>query len=211
MRKRGILSAVREVGRPVFTTQEISAISKKSLSTTTQALNNLEKEGLILKAYRGIWCEASKEYISPYSIIPFLFPRHRAYVSFITALHLHGIIEQIPEVITLASTSHSKMIKTKLGAFAVHQIEPRFFDGFDWYKKEGGFLIAEPEKALVDCLYLSAFKKRQFGHFPEIRFPRSFSAAKARGWVRRIPNAKIRLNVGKKLDALFYQSKKRMR
>ena len=133
-------------------------------------------------------------------VIPFLFPQHRVYVSFISALHLYGIIEQIPQVMTLASTMHTKIITTKIGTFSVHRIAPSFFDGFVWYKNEGNFLIAEPEKALIDCLYLSAYKRKQFGYFPELHFSSSFSFKKARMWIKRIPNPKIRLYTQKKLD-----------
>jgi len=91
--------------------------------------------------------------------VPFLFPKQRAYVSFISALHLHGMLEQIPQIITLASTVHTRTIRTKLGVFYVHKVSPALFGGFVWYKEKGNFLIAKPEKALIDALYLSACKK----------------------------------------------------
>lgn len=202
MKRQPILVFIKKLNRPVFTTYELAAFSGKSLSTTTQALNFLERQGLILKVYRGIWAEAASQQLSPYTVIPFLFPKHRAYVSFISALHLYGIIEQIPQEITLASTVHTKVIHTKIGTFSVHCVTAKFFDGFNWYKKTGRFLIAEPEKALIDCLYLSACKKKQFGHFPELHFPKSFSFKKAKEWVKSIPDVKIRLYVQKKLDKL---------
>ncbi len=202
MSRQSILLFIKKLHRPVFTTYELAAISGKSLSTTTQALNFLQKQGLISRIYRGIWCEIGNERLSPYIVIPFLFPVQRAYISFVSALHLYGIIEQIPQVITLSSTSHTKLIHTKIGTFSVHRIAPSFFDGFIWYKGTGSFLIAEPEKALVDCLYLSARKKKQFGYFPELYFPKSFSFKKAREWAKKIPDSKIRLYVQKKLDTL---------
>lgn len=202
MSRQSILLFIRKLKRPIFTTNELTAISGKSQSATTQALNFLQRQGLILKVYRGIWAETGDERLSSYAVIPFLFPRHRAYVSFISALHLYGIIEQIPHEITLASTAHTKKIHTKLGTFSVHRLAPSFFDGFDWYKGTGSFLIAQPEKALIDCLYLSAYKKRQFKYFPELHFPKSFSIERAKNWAKRIPNSKIRLYVGKNLDAL---------
>ncbi len=195
-------SYIRRLGRGVFTTHELHAISGKSLSAVTQALNYLVRQDLIFKVYRGVWAEAGTGGVSPYSVIPFLFPRHRAYVSFVSALHLHGIIEQIPHIITLASVSHAATLRTTVGTFNVHQVAPSFFTGFDWYEGTGTFLIAEPEKALVDSLYLSACKKRRFGHFPELRFPRSFSFKKAEGWVKTISNAMIRTSVQNKLAAL---------
>lgn len=208
MSRQSILVFIKKLHRPVFTTYELVALSGKSLSATTQALNFLQKQGLIFKIYRGIWCEIGDERLSPYIVVPFLFPRHRVYISFISALHLYGIIEQIPQVITLASTTHTKLIHTKLATFSVHQLTPLFFDGFSWYKGRGNFLIAEPEKALVDSLYISACKKKQFGYFPELHFPKSFSFKRVKEWTEKIPDSKISSYVHKKVDTILQEKKK---
>jgi predicted transcriptional regulator of viral defense system len=199
MPKKSILLYAKQLNRAVFTTRELSMLSGSSLSNTTQALNLLEKGRLVFKITRGLWAETGNKQLSPYTVIPFLLPRHRAYVSFISALHLHGIIEQIPQIITLASTVHTKKIYTKVGTFIVHQISPLLFDGFDWYRGSGNFLIAEPEKALVDSLYLSSRKKKQFRYFPEMHFSESFSFNKADAWIEKISDPRIRSNVKKKL------------
>jgi len=201
MSRVNILSYIKQLRRPVFTTSEIIALSGKSPSTVTQSLNYLQSQGLLIKVHRGIWAEADSR-VSPYSIIPFLTPLHRSYVSFLSALHLYGMIEQVPQVITLASTSHTGTVRTKIGAFSIHRVAPEFFRGFDWYREDGNFLIAEKEKALVDSLYLSAHKRKQFGFFPEMSFPKSFSFAKARKWVKCISTPRVRHYVEKKLRAL---------
>lgn len=211
---------VRKLGLRVFTTHEISMASGKSLSAVTQALNNLEREGFLSKIYRGVWVLEGDKAISPYEVIPCLFPGQRAYVSFISALHLHGIIEQIPQVTTLAATSHARMINTKIGVFQAYHITPSFFAGFDWYKDSGslpetppaqarpgtrpgqGFLVAEPEKALVDCLYLSAHKGNRFVHFPELHFPLSFSFKHAIAWADKIHSKTARAYVRKMLTSI---------
>lgn len=207
MTSQSILSYIKKLNRPVFTTHELADISGKSLSSATHALNFLRREGFVFKIYRGIWGEVGNERLSPNAVIPYLFPRRRAYVSFVSALHIYGIIEQIPQVITLASTIHTGTIKTEIGTFSVHKIAPEFFDGFDWYKGPHSFLIAEPEKALVDSLYLSGRRKKQFSYFPELHFPESFDFKKAGEWAKKIPYSKIssyvqeRLaNLPKKLD-----------
>ncbi|MCG2713715.1 MAG: hypothetical protein L6308_02575 [Candidatus Omnitrophica bacterium] len=212
MRKRSLLGNIKELGAPVFTTFELSASSGKSSSVVIQGLNNLVEDGLIIKVYRGIWAQVGNEQLSPYAVISCLLTRHRAYVSFISALYLYNIVEQIPQVITLASTSHTKLIRTKLGVFSFHQLTPKFFSGFNWYKaclsdRQGGgkFLIAEPEKALVDSFYLSACRKKQFGHFPELSFPKSFSFKKVKQWALRIPDPKIRAHVFKKIEAIAFK------
>ena len=194
---------IRKIGKPVFTTHELTAVSGKSASTVVQSLNRLAGQGLLLKVYRGVWAEERGRALSPFEVMGCLFPRQRVYVSFITALHLHGIVEQIPQVITLASPAHTNLIRTKAGVFSVHRIAPHFYDGFGWYKGEGSFLIAEPEKALIDSLYLSSRRKKQFGHFPELHFSREFNFKKAAGWVERIPEKKIRVYVSKRLIELW--------
>ncbi|MFA4981859.1 MAG: hypothetical protein WC592_05250 [Candidatus Omnitrophota bacterium] len=210
MRRLSILSAFKKVGNRVFTTREAALISGKSLSGATQSLNNLASEGIIIKIRRGIWAPES-ETISVYDVVPHLFPKHRAYVSFISALHLHGIIEQIPHVITLASTAHAAAIRTNLGVFQVHHISPLFFAGFGWYRGSGSFLIAEPEKALVDSLYLSAYKRKRFGYFPELYFPETFSFKKAKAWADKIPSQKARTHAVKRLEELFPKVRKENR
>lgn len=202
MPKFSILASIKRLGQCVFTTAELSAFSGRSVSATVQGLNFLQKQGVVLKIYRGIWAEVTSKPLSPYEVILYLLSGRRAYVSFVSALHLYGVIEQIPQTITLASLSHSKIIRTQAATFVIHRIAPSFFSGFGWYKGAGSFLIAEPEKALIDCLYLSTRKKRQFGYFPELHFPKTFSLSKAKRWVRAIPDARIRLAVEKKLKKL---------
>ncbi len=201
MANLSVLAAIKQVGRPIFTTSEISYYSNSSFSNTVQTLNRLAEEKVIFKIYRGIWgIEFGNQHISPYRLIPFLLPNHRAYLSFISALHLHGIIEQIPQVVTVASTSHTRLIKTSLGVFAVHRIHPSFFKGFGWYRGKDSFLIAEPEKAFVDCLYLSVKKKKQFAYFPELHFSERFSFKRAEKWASEISSLRVREAVLKKIE-----------
>jgi len=200
--RQNIMVCIKKAGRPVFTTHELTALSGKSPSTVVHSLRRLAKQGLLMKIYRGVWAETGPRALSPFEIIPYLFPRQRVYVSFISALHLHGIVEQIPQVITLASTAHTSTLRTEAGVFSVHQISPALFEGFDWYKGDGHFLIAEPEKALIDSLYLSSRKKKQFGFFPELNLPPEFSFKKAVRWAERIPEKMIRSYVLEKLREL---------
>ena len=202
MNHEPILKYVKKLNRAVFTTREVYAVSGKSLSGVVQGLNHLSKIGALVKIRRGVWAEPSRDPISPFSIIPFLPAGHRTYLSFISALHLHGIIEQIPQTISCASLTHTHVINTAVGSFSIHRIAPDFFFGFEWYKQTGDFLVAEPEKALLDCLYLSGRKGNQFTHFPELNFPSSFSFTKARRWAGRIKDPRLRKYVLNKLEEI---------
>ncbi|MGB7568387.1 MAG: hypothetical protein WBM07_11025 [Chitinivibrionales bacterium] len=202
MNHEPILKYVKKLNRAIFTTREVHAVSGKSLSGVVQGLNHLSTIGALVKIRRGVWAEPSRDPISPFSIIPFLPAGHRTYLSFISALHLHGIIEQIPQTISCASIAHTHIFKTTVGTFSIHRIAPDFFFGFDWYKQTGDFLVAEPEKALLDCLYLSGRKGNQFQHFPELNFPLSFSFTKARRWAVRIKDLRLRKHVLNKLEEI---------
>jgi predicted transcriptional regulator of viral defense system len=198
-----VLTIIKNLKRTIFTTREISSSGAGTLSNTVQALNHLARQGVLFKISKGIWgLQLGEDRISPYAVVPYLLPNHRGYVSFISALHLYGIIEQIPQSITVASTGHTRVIKTKLGTYYIHRIAPEFFKGFVWYQEKGHFLIAEPEKALIDCIYLSVGKKKQFSYFPELRLSNSFNFGKAKKWAREIPNLKIRSSVLKKLERI---------
>ena len=209
MREQRItIEYIKMLKRQVFTTREISDMSGKNMSAVTQALNYLSRHNIVKKLYRGIWVEVTDKLISPYMLISHLFRTKRVYVSFLSALHLHGIIKQIPQTITLASTLHSRKIETTICTFAVHQLSPGFFSGFDWYKENEKFLIAEPEKALADCLYLFTRKKKQYGYFPELNFHNHFSIKKTREWINKIPDKKAGLHAGEKFEELLNYYKK---
>lgn len=201
MAKKTLISYFAGLGGPVFTARELSAVSGKSPSTVSQGLAFLARQGLAVKVARGVWA-AGGVMPGPYAVISRVLPRQRAYVSFTSALHLHGVIEQIPQSVTLASVAHSARIKTGAGLLAVHHIDPSFFAGFAWREGDGGFLLAEPEKALADCLYVSAFRKRQFSHFPELHFPGTFSFKKAYAWIGRIQSRAAAAHARKRLDLI---------
>jgi hypothetical protein len=115
--------------------------------------------------------------------------------------NLHGVLSQIPQIITVASTAHSQVIKTPLGTFHIHQLTPDFFDGFDWDQSHC-YLIATPEKALIDCLYLSFRKKNQFAHFPELDLS-LMKKKNLKKWIDLIRDSRIRKLVQNKSSALL--------
>lgn len=198
--------AVQKLNRLVFTTREIASLTGMSLSSATQGLARLEEKGVIKKMIRGVWATIHDRRFSPLMLIPFLNQPHTNYVSFISALHIYGMISQIPQIITLASTAHTRKIITPSGVFSIHQIDPRFFAGFDWHESHN-FLIACPEKAVVDSLYLASRKGRRYSFFPELYFPRNFSRSRAKMWVTKIRDTRLQKSVREKLDSLFTTTK----
>jgi predicted transcriptional regulator of viral defense system len=202
MIEKSVLRCIKQLRRPVFTTFELSKLCGKALSTMIQTLNHLEKQGLVFKVYHDIWAETGRSGISVFTVVPFLFPKNRAYVSFVSALHYHGIVEQVPQVVTLAATGRTRIIKTRIGTYSVHRIHPSFFKGFSLDKTKS-FLIAEPEKALIDSLYLSAHGAKHSEHFPELHLSESFSIRKAREWIMKIKIARTRIHVSERFESII--------
>ena len=198
--------AIQLVGRPVFRTREIAALRGTSVGAASQALGSLARQGVLVRAARGIWCVPSDPRFNQFLLVNYLSGAHRAYVSFISALHLHGIIEQIPRVVYAVTTAHSHVETTPLGKYSFHQVDPGFFAGFDWYRDGKGFLIASGEKALVDGLYISTRKGRRFGSLPELELAGQFSIRRARTWVTRISDGRIRGIVSARLEALWREN-----
>ncbi len=194
--------ALVRLARPVFTTREVAATRGGSMSATSQALDRMRRDGLVVRVTRGIWCTPSDPGFTPFSLAAPLAGSHRAYVSFLTALHLHGVVEQIPQVIYVATTGHTRVVATPVGTFSFHRIDPAFFDGFAWHGEAQRYLLATPEKALVDCLYISGRKGRRFAHFPELDLSR-FDRRLAQDWVTRIADPRLRTYVEGALAALL--------
>lgn len=202
MKRMSTMQAVRAVDRPIFTTSEIARLANTSVSVTTRVLGSMAQRGEVRRVVRGLWCQPEDPRFSVYALVQYLTGTNRAYVSFLSALHLYGIIEQIPHVVYAATTGHTKLRTTPVGTFSFHRITPKLFGGFDWYRENRQFLIATPEKALVDSLYLSSRRGRRFGFFPELEFGRSFSFRRAGQWARRIPQGPIRRHVLARLERL---------
>ena len=76
-----------------------------------------------------------------------------SYVSFETALNFYGILSQFPYEISSATTRKTNKKKFEDKVFTYTRIKKDLFWG---YEKKGGFIIALPEKALADQIYLSS-------------------------------------------------------
>lgn len=199
--KLSAMEAVLKLNRLVFTTYEVAAMCGSSVATTSQCLGRLESRGIVKKIKQGLWGMVNDQRFSPFLIISFLNLHHRSYLSFLSALHAYGVISQIPQIITVASTAHSKKVKTPVGVFEIHQISPDFFDGFDWHKGND-YLLAMPEKALADCLYVATRKLKQYAYFPELELDK-LNKKLIVSWIEKVKDVRIRRVMRDRLEELF--------
>lgn len=125
-------------------------------NTAYKTIARLKAAGIIKKL-------AKKRYVlalnqpSDFQIANFLYSP--SYISLESALSFYSIIAQFPYQITSLSLKKTKIISALNKEFAYFQIKSELF--FDYEKKEQ-FLIAKPEKALLDYLYFCAKGLRNF-------------------------------------------------
>ncbi len=181
---------------PVFSTADIMKRTGTTLSNASRDLRNLQAHGVVTRVRRGLWAVLAHPDFSPYAVVPHLFAgTEEGYVSLLSALSLHGMLEQIPQAIYVVTTSQRPAVRTPVGTYAFFRIEPKLFGGFKPYRRTGNFDIASPEKALFDTLYFSARKGRRFSFLPELELPGEFSAAEVRRWTGLISHRPLRTAV----------------
>lgn len=82
-----------------------------------------------------------------------------SYVSLHSALAFHGLIPETVATTTSITTRKTAVFDNALGRFSYASVKPAIYFGFD-IKKQGpnmSFRLAQPEKALLDLLYIYPF------------------------------------------------------
>lgn len=146
------IQLVQQLGRfdkPYWSVADLQKVlGYKSRKTLLVALHRLVGQGVLTRMRRGIYRVSIHS--TDAAVLANLLYRP-SYLSFESALSRYGILSQIPYTVTLATTRRSK--KTTLDGTAVEYRQLRA-DLFFGYRIEKGLDIADPEKALLDALYL---------------------------------------------------------
>lgn len=165
------LQKLRKLSTPVFETRDAAAVLRVPHTNASTILRRLARDGLIVHLSHGRWLADSK--IDRLALPELVSAPWPAYVSLQSALHYHGIIEQIPAVIYAVTLSRPRRVQTPLGTISFHRIPPELFRGFELTAGTDA-KIATPEKALFDTLYLGPSRSRLFAKLPELTIPRRF-------------------------------------
>jgi hypothetical protein len=188
---------------PVFSTAEVAQRVGIALSNASRDLAELAKDGMVTRIRRGLWAVHNHPDFSPYAVVPHLFAeRAGGYVSLLSALNLHGMIDQIPRLVHVVTTTQRPVVHAPMAAYQFHTIRADLFAGFKPYRRTGSFDIATPEKALFDALYFSARKGRRFAVLPEVELPVDFSAADVERWIGLITHRPLRIGVMERWEGL---------
>ena len=157
---------------------------KLSEAVVRNALRRYEARGLVERVSKKIYINHFNQQFSPRDLVNVLRPE--SYISLESALVEKGITSQSPSVLTCVTTGYPQSFRAKSAGLVYRKISSELYWGYEEkatrYNK---YLIAEPEKALLDWVYLN----RQEGlPTPLDELQLHFLApAKLREYARRFP------------------------
>jgi len=155
MNKLTISQKLQSLPKIIFTLNDIKGLLDiKSKSYTYVLVSRLIESNVITKIIKGYYYLNTKKptdfEIACYLIRP-------SYISFESALHYYNILVQAPYTITIATSKISKKIILEDKEYRYSLLNRKYFTD---YIKIDNFLIATPEKALVDTLYSVSLGRR---------------------------------------------------
>jgi predicted transcriptional regulator of viral defense system len=124
-----------------------------SETTVGNALRRQERRGLVEHISRGVYVNKLAHDFSSRELVSVLRPN--AYISLESALAEWGISTQSPSALTCVTTGFPRKFQSASVHIVYRHIIEHLFWGFEEKRtRHGAYKIAEPEKALLDWVYL---------------------------------------------------------
>jgi predicted transcriptional regulator of viral defense system len=153
MRKEELIQKIEPLGKEFFTLNDLHKLFPDD-SYLKIHMSRFLANGVIMSIARGIYTLSAHPPDLEKVATQLYYP---SYISFESVLSKYGIMNQGLYKLTLATTRHSKKL-TLLGIECDYsKLRLDLFFGFELLD---GIYIAEPEKAVLDMLYLISLKKR---------------------------------------------------
>lgn len=140
-------------GVRVFTPLEFARIFQAPQHTIKYFLETQVQTGLLLRLKKGLYT-LKTDPPSEREIANKLY--RPSYISLAYALAYYNILPEMPYQVTSATTKPTRVFTNTSTVFSYYTIKKEAFTGY-MLQKEGDrtFLIADPEKALVDYVYFA--------------------------------------------------------
>jgi predicted transcriptional regulator of viral defense system len=175
------------------TLKNILGIRKKSVLFSI--IKKLIKAGILSRIEKNKYL-LEKKNVRDFILANFLY--QPSYISFESALNFYGIISQFPYEISSATTKRpvEKQFQNKIFTYAHIQ------KNLSWgYEKKDNFIIASPEKALLDQLYLSSKGYKKI-NMDECDFT-NINKSRLKKYLRQFPSTRQFQNIIKELKKYF--------
>ncbi|OGM27001.1 hypothetical protein A3D00_01870 [Candidatus Woesebacteria bacterium RIFCSPHIGHO2_02_FULL_38_9] len=145
-----LIRKLRSLDRGFFTVSDLEKIFGYGREILKVTIYRLVKEGILIRLKRGVY-QLEFNPVNVEKIANQIY--YPSYLSFEGALSRYGILSQIPYTQTFATPRKSKKMIIMGIEAEFTQIKKELYYGFRY---DGGIYIAEPEKALLDQLYLAS-------------------------------------------------------
>ena len=153
MKQVKALQTLQASGKKIFTSADLQKILQTDSDGYSYILaGRLVKAGILERVLRGVYTLAADR-PSDFELSNALC--RPSYVSLESALNYYGILIQSPQQVTAVTTQATEAIQGG-GNFTYSHLDRKYFTG---YQVVNGFLIATPEKALIDTMYFVALGK----------------------------------------------------
>ena len=190
MKQKDLLEKLKNLGKPYYTVSDLQIVFQESRAATRKDINRLVKREVLQRVGRNIYLSPFSGYDPERIAADFYAP---CYLSFESALAKYGILSQIPYTATFATPRRSKKIILGNQEAEYRKVGRGLFFG---YRLARGLPIAEPEKALLDQLYMVSLGKAKLD-FEELDL-HELSFKKAEKMARKFPKAVQRKLAGLK-------------
>ena len=152
---------------PVFTTREIKI---KSLNIFPYQLSFWSRKKKIGQLKKGVYyLKESRGEIKAEEVASALYAP--SYISLETALFDYGFLPDVPQSLTAVTTKTTRTFENELGRFIFRHLSPQLFFGYTGVGEKGKkYLLAEPEKAILDYFYLNSASLEEEQDLRELRF-----------------------------------------
>jgi predicted transcriptional regulator of viral defense system len=151
---------------PIFTLQDLKIFG---IELSSVQLSQWTKNNYLIKLKNGVYVfNERKNRLSMETISAYLY--EPSYISLERALSRHGLIPEIIYNCTAVTTRKTMTITNDFGVFIYRSIRKDLFFGYNKINEKANFyLLAEPEKALLDYLYLNSSKINNPDDISELR------------------------------------------
>lgn len=140
---------------------DLARTYKLSTTAVYRALCRLRARNLVEPIASKVFLNRLALDFSGREVIGYLRPN--SYLSLETVLRDSGISSQTPRQLTCITTGKQGAYTTSVFSIAFHRISPRYYWGFHEKRtRYGRYKIADPEKALLDWIYLNRRLGRPF-------------------------------------------------
>ena len=156
----------KKIQLPVFSRHDLKLWGAKLFG---YQLSLWQKRGYLIKLKNGVYAFADRlGGLSAEEVAGLLYSP--CYLSLEKALSYYGLIPEMVYGLTLVTPKTTRSFKNRLGNFSYRHIQAALFFGYRQLKgKYFPYLIAAPEKALLDLIYFKLDKIKDKNDLAELR------------------------------------------